>query len=275
MSTPAYQRACLKWAGGKRKLLPYLLPYFSKHKHQRLIEPFLGSGIVFLNTNYHKYLLNDSNPDLINFYKILTKSPKKFIAAAKKMFTLKNNHEKLYYHYREIFNQSGDPMERALLFLYLNRHSYNGLCRYNRAGKFNVPFGRYIRPYFPEAEMLFFSAKAKNVSFTCADFEEVLNQAKEGDIVYCDPPYVPLSTTAKFTQYHNKSFTESAQKKLAEIALQLQEKNICTLISNHHTTFTENLYAQASQIKIPVQRYISCKTESRATVYEILACYGT
>ncbi|MGD8484718.1 MAG: Dam family site-specific DNA-(adenine-N6)-methyltransferase, partial [Thioalkalispiraceae bacterium] len=185
-------RPFLKWAGNKFRIMNQihkLLPADGK----RLIEPFAGSAAVFLNTNYARYLVCDTNPDLINLYNTLKKEGPDFIRYCKRYFTEKNNSAEKYYYYREQFNQTSDIRKRSALFVYLNRHGYNGLCRYNASGGFNVPFGRYQRPYFPEKEMLFFHRKAKRASFKVASFENIMRKARQGDVIYCDPPYVPLS----------------------------------------------------------------------------------
>lgn len=138
-------RPFLKWPGGKFRLIDRIRDYLPKG--QQLIEPFLGSAAVFLNTNYDHYLLNDKNWDVISLYRILQKEGHHFIEACRPMFSKKNNTDKRYYFLRKHFNQCQDLQERAALFLYLNRHGYNGLCRYNaRKGEFNVPFGRYKKP---------------------------------------------------------------------------------------------------------------------------------
>jgi DNA adenine methylase len=133
-------RAFLKWAGGKFSLIEDINAKLPEAK--KLIEPFVGAGSVFLNTNYSKYLLNDINPDLINLYNIVKHQFSDYITDSAKMFTSVYNEEQRYYQIRQEFNDSADIYERAVYFLYLNRHGYNGLCRYNNSGKFNVPFGR-------------------------------------------------------------------------------------------------------------------------------------
>ena len=112
-----------------------------------------GLRLVFLNTDFKRYLLNDINPDLINLYNFLKAQPDAVVHDACRFFSDKHNVEATYYALREEFNHTADEYYRAILFLYLNRHGYNGLCRYSLAGKFNVPFGRYKKPYFPEEEM--------------------------------------------------------------------------------------------------------------------------
>ncbi len=141
-------RPFLKWPGGKFRLMDKILACLPKGA--QLIEPFVGSGAVFLNTDYDKYLLNDANADLINLYQFLKTEGLAFINLCKHYFQKKYNTEKHYYQLRAKFNTSNDIMEKSILFLYLNRHGYNGLCRYNKRQKYyNVHFGRYIMPYFP------------------------------------------------------------------------------------------------------------------------------
>lgn len=265
-----YVRSPLKWAGGKYRLLPQLLKYLPTG--DRLIEPFLGSAVVFLNTRYKRYLLSDINSDLIDFYQTIQRDIA-FIKEAKKIFHPKYNTEKQFYQLREKFNTIDTSIEKSVLFLYLNRHSYNGLCRYNNSGLFNTPFGSYAKPYFPEKELEYFHEKAQHAVFSCQPYEMVMNAATKSDVVYCDPPYVPLSKTANFTQYRGKHFEIAHQKELANIAAELTEKNIPVIISNHNTKFTREIYAPAKLIKFNVQRLISCTGHNRNLAKELLAIY--
>ena len=196
-------RAFLKWAGGKYPLMEDI----RRHLPQGdcLIEPFVGAGSVFLNTDYERYHLADINSDLINLYNIVKHRSAAFIEDARRLFSPEGNTSECYYQRRIAFNASRDAYERALLFLYLNRHGYNGLCRYNLRGEFNVPFGRYRKPYFPEAELLWFAERAQKATFVCESYDVTLTNAQAGSVVYCDPPYAPLSATANFTAYHTNS----------------------------------------------------------------------
>jgi DNA adenine methylase len=117
-----------------------------------LLEPFVGAGSVFLNTDYDAYVLNDINPDLIGLYNHLKQQPDSFISEARKLFVAEHNHKTAYYRLRTQFNQTAAGFERAQLFLFLNRHGFNGLCRYNKKGV-QRSFGSYKKPYFPEKEL--------------------------------------------------------------------------------------------------------------------------
>lgn len=265
-------RAFLKWAGGKFGLVEEICQRLPIGK--KLIEPFVGAGSVFLNTDYERYLLNDINPDLINLYKDLKSSPDYFVSEAKKLFSAENNQEKRFYDLRKEFNQTKDTLQRSLLFLYLNRHGYNGLCRYNLSGGFNVPFGRYKAPYFPEREMFFFAEKSQKAVFTCESFQNTFKRARRGDLIYCDPPYAPISLTANFTQYSKNAFSLDDQLLLAKLAKHNgDKKGVAVLISNHDTPFTRDIYDQAQLSQIMVSRTISQNAKKRQKVGELMALY--
>ncbi len=265
-------RPFLKWAGNKYRVLSHIDEILPQGK--RLIEPFAGSAAVFLNSNYSRYIIADNNPDLINLYNYLKKDGIDFIKKCRRMFTIKNNNEDLYYKFREEFNRTKNIERKAILFLYFNRHGYNGLCRYNQKGGFNVPFGRYNKPYFPEKEMLFFYKKARKAIFKHSDFSKIMSKARDGDVIYCDPPYVPLTKSANFTSYSTGGFNETQQIQLADMAKKLSSKGIPVLISNHNTSFTQRSYSSALAIKqFSVRRFISCKGSQRNQAAELLALF--
>lgn len=266
------QRAFLKWAGGKFKLIEALKEHLPQG--ERLVEPFVGAGSVFLNTDYDRYLLCDINQDLINLYKIVQSDPEKYIKAAKALFVPEMNQKEAYYKVRSSFNETKDPFKRSVYFLYMNRHGFNGLCRYNRKGGFNVPFGSYKKPYFPENEIRAFSEKAKRAEFRCIGYEQAIDMTKDGDVVYCDPPYAPLSSTASFTTYVGAGFSLDDQALLARKSRHTAiERGIPVLISNHDIPLTRELYHGATFGSIQVQRNISQKGSGRKKVDELMALY--
>jgi len=266
-------RAFLKWAGGKYGLSDVIAKMLPKGDH--LIEPFVGAGSIFLNTNYAKYTLNDINQDLINLYKILQDKPDTFIKDVNLLFNEAHNQSDTYYQLRKEFNASKDSYFRSLVFLYMNRHGYNGLCRYNKSGGYNVPFGKYKRPYFPEKELNFFAEKAQQATFVCEGYRDSFARAQAGDVIYCDPPYVPLSKTASFTSYAGNGFGLDEQADLANAAEEVSsEKSVAVVISNHDTIWTRKIYEHAAKIKsIQVARTISQKATKRKKVAELLALY--
>ena len=264
-------RAFLKWAGGKYNLVDAISLHLQDAT--QLVEPFVGAGSVFLNTQYSHYKLNDINADLINLYKLLQSDHGRFITDARSLFTSQTNQRDSYISLRQQFNQSSDEYERALLFLYLNRHGYNGLCRYNLSGKFNVPFGSYKKPYFPEAELHYFAEKSQFAEFSCTGYQQIMQQATAGSVIYCDPPYVPLSKTASFTSYARQGFDLDDQAQLANLAEQAQQRGVTVVISNHDTTWTRKIYQQAELHSLQVNRSISQNGAGRGKVAELFAVY--
>lgn len=265
-------RAFLKWAGGKFKLIETIKQHLPHG--ETLIEPFVGAASVFMNTEFDRYLLNDINPDLITLYKTLQTQPDGFITDAEKLFNGELNYRDSYNALRAEFNQSDDSYRKSLLFLYLNRHCYNGLCRYSKKSGFNVPFGRYKRPYFPKAEMWIFAEKAQRAEFTCQPFEAVFAQASPNSVIYCDPPYAPINETANFTSYAANGFSNQQQQQLALLAEKTAyERNIPVLISNHDLDSTRAWYGKAKIETVQVNRNISRSGNSRRPVTELMALY--
>lgn len=264
-------RPFLKWAGNKFRVLDRIrakLPVGG-----RLIEPFTGSGALFLNTDYRHYLLGDSNQDLIGLYKALQMEGPAFINECRNLFRPGNNHADAYYRLRAEFNACGDPRQRAALFVYLNRHGWNGLCRYNTDGAFNVPFGKYKHPRFPEEEMRRFCDRSRHAEFVHADFDVTIAQAQAGDVIYCDPPYLPLSKTANFTAYNGGVFSLNDQQRLVDSLRAAVARGASVLVSNHDTAESRALYAGAHVESFMVQRNINCKGDRRGPVGEILASF--
>ena len=263
----------LKWAGGKHKLVPFIEHNLPTKSRKRLIEPFAGSAAVSLALEFESYLLNDANRDLIDLFTALKTDGAEFVGYARSFFTPDNNTDIRFYELRDRFNQSQDAHERAALFVYLNRHAFNGLCRYNSEGGFNVPFGKYAAPYFPETEMQGFIRKAPRIELMCGDFQAALDLADTEDTVYCDPPYVPLSETASFTAYAQGGFGKDDQIRLSHTAKKAAAPSQGVLISNHDTEFTREIYREAVVKTLQVQRNIAAKGSSRKKVGELLAIY--
>lgn len=266
-----YQKSFLKWAGGKYKLLPRI--FAALPNSRRLIEPFAGSAVVSLNAPQSIKLASDSNGDLINLYTVVAEQSELFILECSALFTPSHNSREVFEALRREFNASNDPFRRSVIFVYLNRHCFNGLCRYNSKGFFNVPFGKYTNPQFPLREVLKFANAASSIQFKNVSFEEAMLSATVGDVVYCDPPYVPLSMTANFTGYTEGSFGPIEQERLAQLARELQSNGIPVIISNHDTEFTRDLYKDAAIETFGVQRNISRDGSNRGHAPELLAIF--
>lgn len=262
----------LKWAGNKYGIIQRVKAVLPPGG--RLIEPFAGSTAVFLNTDFSEAILNDINTDLMNLYRFLRQDGQLFIGYCRTFFVPETNNPETYYQFRKIFNTTSDIRLKAALFLYFNRHGYNGLCRYNNQGGFNVPFGKYAKPYFPEQEMQAFYEKIQSATLLNQDFLSVMEMAQAGDVIYCDPPYVPLTETANFTSYSRGGFGPKEQQALADMAKTLSKRGVHVVISNHDTTFTQTAYESAKIISFQVQRFISCKGDARGQATEMLALFG-
>ncbi|ECF2145125.1 Dam family site-specific DNA-(adenine-N6)-methyltransferase [Salmonella enterica subsp. enterica serovar Newport] len=271
-SFPTWRRPFLKWAGGKYSMLPDL--YQLIPAGMRLIEPFVGGGSVFLNSDKHAcFLLADVNTDLINLYQMLAVVPGAVIRHARVMFDRLNNVES-YTALRDEFNaQVMDGPERAAAFLFLNRHCFNGLIRYNRNNQFNVGWGKYPSPYFPLDEINAFTEMVHNCVFMAADFHRTLALAGEGDVVYCDPPYEPMPGTAGFTHYAAGGFTWDDQVALAECCVAAHQRGARVVIGNSTAPRVIDLYSQHGfEIHhISARRSISGKGSTRETAKDLVA----
>lgn len=255
---PKSLRPPLKWAGGKRWLVPKLLELWNDCARPRLVEPLCGGLAVVLGLMPSQAVLSDINPHNINFYKWLKRGLRITLPM--------ENRAELYYAHRERFNElieskQAESEEAAALFYYLNRTGYNGLCRFNSSGRFNVPFGKYRRILYCEDFFAYRRAFAK-WTFCCGDFEAI--ELSEGDFVYADPPY-----DVQFTQYSRQDFRWDEQVRLAGW---LSEHRGPAVISNQATERVVKLYKafgfQTRILKAP--RRISC-TGDRTPADEVLA----
>lgn len=269
-------KSFLKWAGNKYKVLAHIIPFIGQPNHY--IEPFVGSLTVALNVNSSVFYLNDTNKDLINLYDNVINEGDSFIDYCQSYFD-SGNDESTFYKNRELFNKTTDSREKSALFIYLNRHCFNGLTRYNKKGEFNVPFGKYKAPYFPRLEMEQFREVMKNkrdVRMTCVDFADskLYENVNDNTVVYCDPPYIPLNATSNFTNYSADGFNDDDQIRLKNLALELRSKGAKVIISNHDVERARELYSDATKIiSIDVSRSISANKDSRGKVKELIAIY--
>jgi DNA adenine methylase len=257
----------LKWLGGKRRIVAAIKEILPKNLELRgYHEPFLGGGAVLFSVKPNRGTANDVNPRLINFYRVVRDYPRELIDEAKRF----RYDKEIYYLLRDKFNtESLSPVEDAGIFLYLNKTGYNGLYRVNSSGLFNVPFGRYKNPNIvSEAKILEASRVLRKVDLRCEDFSYVIDEAKEGDIVYMDPPYKPLSKTSNFTSYYIEGFNESEQIRLRDICIELDKKRVLFIISNSEPA--AELYKGFKIMKVHANRAINSKSMLRGPIKEIL-----
>ena len=257
----------LKWAGNKTAIMSELKKHLPAGP--RLVEPFAGSCAVMMETEYPSYLVADINPDLINLYKKVAADCESFISRARVLFEIANR-EVAYYNIRQEFNYSTEITDfmKAVYFLYLNRHGYRGLCRYNLSGHFNVPYGNYKNPYFPEKEIRAFAEKAQRATFICASFDETLAMLKAGDVVYCDPPY--LTDADNFTAYHERGFSHMDHGRLARKLRKLAMKGVSVVASNSDLEMVHYLYAGFKSVRINAPRSVGAAAASQKSAAELI-----
>lgn len=258
----------LKWAGGKRRLLPHLLKHVPK-KIDVYAEPFVGGGALFFEIHSRirkQAILIDQNKDLVVFYRALRNKPHEVIAAANRWVYS----EKTFYLVRSLDPKEMNDVERAARLLYLNKTCFNGLWRVNAKGRFNVPFGRYKNPLIVDEEALLAASKAlQKATILYADFH--VCERYDPDFVYCDPPYDVVSDTADFTRYAKKDFTWKDQKRLAAwAAVPRNREPGCIMISNAATTRIKKLYAGWKQETVLAARAINSNVKKRGKVEELI-----
>jgi DNA adenine methylase len=290
-------RPFLKWAGGKRQLLPALRPYYPATAFNRYIEPFLGSAAVFFDLagsgrlDGRRAVLADLNADLISCYHALRDDTDAVIYL---LTALQRKHQargaECYYEIRERFNArkagragaagGAGGASMAAMFIYLNRTGFNGLFRLNSAGAFNVPAGRYANPTICDAEQLRACAHAlrqPGVTLTRRPFDETLAEAGRGDFVYCDPPYAPLSATSLFAHYTAGGFTLEDHERLQAAIIGAAGRGAVVVVSNSSAPAIESAYGSraAKQAglrvrRVPARRAINSRASARGPVDELI-----
>ena len=262
----------LKWAGGKRQLIPNILGLFPSNTRELTYhEPFVGSGAIFFQVKPRRGSINDINTDLINFFKIVRDKPEMLIQKASEY----PYDKEVYYRLRDRFNEEKlSDLERASLFLYFNKTGFNGLYRVNLKGKFNVPFGRYRNPTIvPETKIMQASKLLKGIDILNTDFTYIIDHAGEGDLCYLDPPYEPVSETAYFTSYSAEGFDLNEQVRLRDTCVNLHDKGVLFVLSNSHVKQIVDMYSEEKDFAVKVveaRRSINSKADKRGPVKEIL-----
>ena len=264
-------RPLLKWAGGKRQLLSCISRRLPE-KISTYYEPFVGGGAVFFSLaaegRFERAVLSDQNEELIGTYLAVQTDVDAVIKALREM----PHSEEDYYKIRS--QKPRLPAKRAARMIYLNRTGYNGLYRVNRSGQFNVPFGRYVRPKICDEDRLRSVARVlQGVRLEVADFSSVVKKARAGDAVYFDPPYVPVSATARFAEYHHSPFGDLEHQKLAAVFAELSEKGVATVLSNSDTPRTREIFGGFAHEFVSARRNINSAGAGRGPTSEILV-YG-
>lgn len=259
-------RPFLKWVGGKSQLLdqlrPLLPPMFGRY-----FEPFVGGAALFFAIRPPRATLSDVNEELIDCYRAI-RDDVDGVLDALVAHRYERDH---YYEVRDIDPKSLSLVERAARTIFLNKTGFNGLYRVNRAGKFNVPFGRHANPSFADEENLRSCALAlRGVELLVRDFRAVLGGASRGDFVYFDPPYVPVSETADFTSYAAGGFSMRAQEELADVFRRLTEKGVYAMLSNSGAPLVRELYAGFAIDDVYAARNVNSNAAKRGKVVEVV-----
>ncbi len=264
---PVGVRPFVKWAGGKRSLVeqfrPHLPPSFGRYH-----EPFVGSAALFFSLVPKRASLSDTNERLIRTFRGLQTSVNEVIELLK-----------TYPHDRDFFTEfrsrdidEGSDIEVAAWFIYLNKTGYNGLYRVNSKNRFNVPFGDYKRPNIcDEPRLRECATRLQKVRIAVEDFESAAKRAKKGDLIYFDPPYVPLSATSSFRSYTKDGFGAEAQRRLRDLAVSLKKRGVHVRLSNSSAPAVYKLYeADFELIEVCARRSINSKAGGRGVIKELL-----
>lgn len=286
----------IKWVGGKSQLirqLESLLPAdFDKKEDVTYIEPFVGGGAMLFHMlqahgNISRAVINDINPDLTACYETVRDRPDELIRSLAHIqedyYSVENEEAKKSYYLRmrDRFNaKPADPVEITTLFFFLNRTCFNGLYRVNKAGKFNVPFGRYERPLICDAETIHADSRLlQRVTILTGDFEQTFEHINTGGdtFFYFDPPYRPLSDTSSFNDYSKESFDDNAQIRLKKFCDRLEAANIPFMLSNSDCkgnkdgdNFFDTLYSDYNIERVWATRSVNANPSKRGKLTEIL-----
>jgi DNA adenine methylase len=270
----------LRWAGGKRRLTGLLMESFPEHfsnEKSRFYEPFVGGGALAFATgdsSSFPYIpgknlyINDSNPDLVIVYRIIRDQLQELVS---ELNTLSLDVSKKAYETVRASNPRSE-VKRAARFIYLNKTCFNGLWRVNASGQFNVPWGQLKNPLIYDPEQLAkCSERLKNATISNEDFHKAVRSAREGDLVYFDPPYIPLSVTASFSQYAKGNFGLSDHEILADTIKALTSKGVFVILSNSDTEDTRRIFKSSLTLRqISMNRSISAASGSRKPVNEVI-----
>lgn len=286
----------VKWAGGKGQLIDDIRNTYPKNLGKEInkyAEPFVGGGAVLFDilSNYElEYVyISDINAELINTYRVIRDNVNNLISILTDMqneYLLADTESRKQYYYkkRDLFNYlkiNGDEsvnIEKAALFIFLNKTCFNGLYRVNRKGLFNVPMGSYKKPLIcDEQNLINVSNALKNVKIVCGDYKESFDFIDQNTFVYFDPPYRPISETANFTSYTENVFDDHAQIELAQFIDKLNAIGAKVVVSNSdpknsnvEDDFFDILYQRYKILRVHATRMINCNSDSRGKISELL-----
>ncbi len=263
----------VKWIGGKRQILPQIKNLIPQ-QFDSYFEPFIGGGAVLFDLEHPKAIINDINSELINLYKIIRDNPTELIQIANAHL----NNAGYFYNLRGFdrhpiqYNQM-PPTERAARILYLNKTCFNGLFRVNSKGQLNSAFANYKNPKIAPPNIIHAVSgylNSADITITNTDFEPAVQSARPNDFIYFDPPYDPVSQTASFTGYHKSEFGRKEQERLFDVFKDLDSRGCKIMVSNSHTPFICELYADYQIKSITATRRVNVDATGRGAVSEVL-----
>lgn len=271
----AFLRPFLKWAGGKRQLLPVLKKHIPK-SYKIYFEPFIGAGALFFALQRPKAIINDTNKELINCYKVIKNNPEELLEKTKEHEL--NNSKIYYYKLRDLDRDKSEfdslsNIDRAARIIYLNKTCFNGLFRVNSQGQFNVPYGDNKNPVIAENIVITAISEYLNeneIEILNQDFVDAVTTAKRGDFIYFDPPYDPVSDSSSFTGYDSNGFDRVKQTRLRDLCDELVDRGCQVLISNSSTDFIKDLYKDYTVKEVQASRHINSVGTSRGKINELL-----
>lgn len=266
----------VKWAGGKRQLIPQIRERMPK-KYEDYYEPFVGGGAVIFDLLPANALINDINKALINTYRQIRDIPEKFIADVNRLDKeMPEDGRAYYYSLRELYNdklmKSEYDLELASLFVFINKHCFNGLYRVNGKGLFNVPYNNSRRASIDEEAIMEISKYLKDVKIVDGDFEEACEDAKRGDFIFLDSPYAPLNPTS-FESYTKEGFDVESHKRLSRLYDDLTDRGCYCMLTNHNTQLIYELYGNKGYKidVVSVKRMINSDASNRIG-QEVIIC---
>lgn len=266
----------VKWAGGKRQLLGEILERIPR-TYENYIEPFLGGGAVLFALQPKRALINDINASLIHTYKTIASNPQQFIVKIKALDSrIAEGSKEYYYFIRDLYNsklmREEFDLELASIFVFLNKHCFNGLYRVNAKGLFNVPYNNSKKASIDEEVILEVSEYLKDLTICLGDFEDACKDAKEGDFIFLDSPYAPLNPSS-FESYTKEGFDMESHVRLSKLFDNLTQKGCYCMLTNHNTEFINDLYGNKGYKMdvVSVKRMINSDASKR-TGEEIIIC---
>ena len=268
----------VKWAGGKRQLLPVIIKNLPEDFNS-LYEPFVGGGALFMSLGKEKTIIGDLSEELITAYNEIQRDPVKIMESLDEIeINHKNSPEKYYYNVRQLDKEPGlsnlSKIETASRFIYLNKACFNGLYRVNSKGYFNVPFGKKetVKTYDKKNLIELSKYLKKSVDIRFGDFEETCKDIKKNDFVFFDPPY-DLLKESSFEKYNANSFGKAGQIRLANFAKELDRKGVYFMVTNHNTPLINELYKEFNIQIVAVKRMINSDASNRVGEEVIITNY--